>query len=171
MQHNRLSGKLGIIIAIVFVVSIFTCLGIGKSLVWGLTLTLLFTVVVLKQYKIPYKQSVSWIAEGIGSIKDIYIVVIMIGINVAVWTSSGIVPGLIYYGFEIVDQVYFLLFSFLLTGVVAFFFRNGAWDIKYCWYCYFFFGIEYWFAERYFGRGFALRCLYCRSTVADFSAC
>ena len=125
MQHNRLSGKLGIIIAIVFVVSIFTCLGIGKSLVWGLTLTLLFTVVVLKQYKIPYKQSVSWIIEGIGSIKAIYIVVIMIGINVAVWTSSGIVPGLIYYGFEIVDQVYFLLFSFLLTGVVAFFLGTG----------------------------------------------
>ena len=111
MVQQQVAKKWGLILAIVFIISVFTCLYFGRSLVWGLAITLALAVFILKSNGIPIKTSISWIFEGILSIKDIYIIVFLIGINVAMWISSGIVPALIYYGFEIVDKVYFLLFE------------------------------------------------------------
>lgn len=126
MQQQPIrSGKMGILIAMIFVIGIFTCLGIGKSLVWGLSFTLILAVGLLKTIGVSFKESFHWLGEGIYSIKDIYIVVLLIGVNVAMWTASGIVPSLIYYGFGIVEHINFLLFAYLLTGVVAFFLGTG----------------------------------------------
>jgi NhaC family Na+:H+ antiporter len=123
--QQHVAKKWGLILAAIFIISVFTCLYIGRSLVWGLTLTLALAIGILKSNGIPLKTSTSWILEGILSIKDIYVIVFLIGINVAMWLSSGIVPALIYYGFEIVDKVYFLLFAYLMTAVVAFFLGTG----------------------------------------------
>ena len=125
MFKHQVEKKWGLILAVIFIVSVFTCLLIGRSLVWGLALTLSLAVGILRLNGIPLKTSISWILEGILSIKDIYIIVFLIGINVAMWISSGIVPALIYYGFEVVDKVYFLLFAYLMTAVVAFFLGTG----------------------------------------------
>ncbi|HAS72569.1 MAG TPA: hypothetical protein DCS67_00320 [Clostridiales bacterium UBA8960] len=122
---HQLPKKLGLFIALIFSTSIFTCLYFEKSLVIGLSLTLAFAVMALKGYKVPVKDSLKWIVEGILSIKDIYFVVLLIGVNVSMWISSGIVPALIFYGFEIVDKVYFLLFAYVMTAVVAFFLGTG----------------------------------------------
>ncbi len=67
--------KWGVILAAIFILSVFTCLYIGRSLVWGLTLTLALAVGILKSNGIPFKTSMRWIKEGILSIKDIYIIV------------------------------------------------------------------------------------------------
>lgn len=125
MVQQQVAKKWGVILAAIFIISVFTCLYIGRSLVWGLTLTLALAVGILKSNGIPFKTSMQWITEGILSIKDIYFIVFLIGVNVAMWISSGIVPALIYYGFEIVDKVYFLLFAYLMTAVVAFFLGTG----------------------------------------------
>jgi len=120
-----ISKKWGAIIALIFISSIFICLFIQQSLVWGLFITLLIAAFILKANGISFHTSLQWILEGILSIKDIYVIVFLIGINVAMWISSGIVPSLIYYGFEIVDKVYFLLFAYLMTAMVAFFLGTG----------------------------------------------
>lgn len=125
MVQQQVAKKWAFILATIFIISVFTCLYLGKSLVLGLALTLTLAVIILKSNGIPLKTSASWILEGILSIKDIYFIVFLIGINVAMWISSGIVPALIYYGFEIVDKVYFLLFAYLMTAVVAFFLGTG----------------------------------------------
>ncbi len=124
-MKQRVEKKWGLILAAIFIVSVFTCLIIGRSLVWGVSGTLALAMVILKYNGISYKKSFKWILEGIISIKDIYFIVFLIGVNVAMWISSGIVPALIYYGFEIVDKVYFLLFAYLMTAVVAFFLGTG----------------------------------------------
>lgn len=125
MTEYKLPQKWGIIIAIVFIVSVFTCLAIGKSLVFGLSLTLVFAILTVKVQGVSFKMSFLWIIQGIWSIKDIYIIVFLIGVNVAMWISSGIVPAMIYYGFSVVSKVYFLLFAYLMTALVAFFLGTG----------------------------------------------
>ena len=120
-----LPKKWGLLIALIFISSIFICLFINQSLVWGLFLTLMIAAIILKGNGIAFRESLHWIIEGILSIKDIYFIVFLIGVNVAMWISSGIVPSLIYYGFEIVDKVYFLLFAYLMTALVAFFLGTG----------------------------------------------
>lgn len=125
MVQQQVAKKWGLILAAIFIMSIFTCLYIGRSLVWGLTGTLIIAIGILKSNGIAFKTSIQWILEGILSIKAIYFIVFLIGVNVAMWISSGIVPALIFYGFEIVDKVYFLLFAYLMTAVVAFFLGTG----------------------------------------------
>ena len=125
VKQTGISKKWGLCLALLFMISIFTCLYLNVTLVYGLVMTLTLAIMILKTQGIAMKTSLSWIVEGIWSIKSIYIVVLLIGINVAVWISSGIVPSLIYYGFSIVDRVYFLLFAYLMTGGVAFFLGTG----------------------------------------------
>lgn len=121
----RLPKKLGLLIAAIFSTSIFACLYFEISLVVGLSLTLLLAIMVLKSQGIPFEESFDWIVQGIRSIKEIYFVVLLIGVNVSMWISSGIVPAMIFYGFEIVDKVHFLLFAYVMTAVVAFFLGTG----------------------------------------------
>lgn len=121
----RLPKKLGVLIAAIFSTSIFTCLYFDISLVVGLSSTLLLAILALKTQGIAFEESFEWIVQGIGSIKEIYFVVLLIGVNVSMWISSGIVPAMIYYGFEIVDKVHFLLFAYVMTAVVAFFLGTG----------------------------------------------
>jgi len=125
MNTPVVSGKWGVLIAALFTLSVLTCLKIGVSLVYGLFLTMVIAMSILSSRGIPVKQSGKWMLEGIWSIRDIYFVVLLIGINVSMWISSGIVPGMIYYGFEIVDKVNFLLFAYLMAGFVAFFLGTG----------------------------------------------
>lgn len=121
----QLPKKLGLLIAIIFSTSIFACLYFEISLVVGLSLTLTLAILALRVKGIAFEESLGWIINGIRSIKEIYFVVLLIGVNVSMWISSGIVPAMIYYGFEIVDKVHFLLFAYVMTAVVAFFLGTG----------------------------------------------
>ena len=125
VKQASISKKWGLLLALLFMISVFTCLYLNVTLVYGLIITLSLAILVLKTLGIPMKISLAWVLEGIWSIKSIYIVVLLIGINVAVWISSGIVPSLIYYGFSIVDRVYFLLFAYVMAAGVAFFLGTG----------------------------------------------
>lgn len=129
-MEYQLPKSLGIIIAVFFSVSVFTCLFLGVSLMIGLGVTLTLAMSVLKMRGIPIRKSLKWLYEGILSIKDIFIVVLLIGVNVSMWISSGIVPGLIYYGFDVVGNVHFLLFAYLMSAVVAFFLGTGLGTIS-----------------------------------------
>ena len=125
MTHKKVPKRWGIFIAILFSVSIFSSLLINITLVYGIAFTLAVALTILKLNGILFKESLSWIIEGLLSIKTIFILVILIGINVAMWISSGVVPGLIFYGFAIVDKVYFILFAYLMSALVAFFLGTG----------------------------------------------
>ncbi len=117
--------KWGISIALIFIVSIVFCLSAGVTLLYGFLMTLAITCILLKKNGIPIRKTLSYAAEGIVSIRSIYFVIFLIGINVAVWIASGIVPTMIYYGFSIVNHVNFILFAFLVTGIFALFIGTG----------------------------------------------
>ncbi|MBF4694147.1 Na+/H+ antiporter NhaC family protein [Fusibacter ferrireducens] len=117
--------KWGIFIAVVFIVSIVTCLSLGITLLYGFLVTLVITSVLLKANGIELKKTLSYVLEGIGHAKSIYFVILMIGVNVALWIASGIVPSMIYFGFSIVNHVNFILFAFLATGIFALFIGTG----------------------------------------------
>lgn len=125
MTHKEIPKKWGILIAILFSLSIFGSLILNITLIWGITFTLMVALCILKIHDVPFKVSLGWILEAVLGIKTIFILVILIGINVAMWISSGVVPGLIYYGFAIVDKVYFILFAYLMSALVAFFLGTG----------------------------------------------
>lgn len=122
---NQVSNKWGIVIASVFTVSILLCLYKGVSLAYGLVGTLVITTLILKGQGVAVGLTLKWIWEGVRSIRSIYWVILLIGVNVSIWIASGIVPTLIYYGFDVMGQVNFILVSFLLAAVVSFFLGTG----------------------------------------------
>lgn len=122
---KNVSPKWGIAIAIIFSTSIALCLSFHITLLWAITVTLLIGLSVLKWHGIPYTHSLKWISKDLNDIKMVCILILMIGMNVSMWISSGTVPMLIYYGFDLVNHVIFLPFAFIMTGIIAFFLGTG----------------------------------------------
>lgn len=122
--------KYGIFITIIFITSVATSLFLGKSLVWGLSFTLIVSLAILNKHQIPLSYSLKTIYTGIKSAQNVYLLVIMIGMNVSMWIASGIVPSLIYYGFDIIQGVNFLPFAYLISSIMAFFLGTGLGTIS-----------------------------------------
>ena len=57
--------------------------------------------------------------KGIKDCRMLFIIITLIGATVSVWLSSGIVPTLMYYGFEYVIHINYVLACFIVTAVVS----------------------------------------------------
>lgn len=129
MTH-RIAPKYGLFIALFFIFSIIISLSVGKSLVWAIAITLLLALAILKANQVPMKESLAYIFENVRSAKNVYLLVLMIGMNVSMWIASGIVPSLIYYGFDVIQKVNFLPFAFVISAIMAFFLGTGLGTIS-----------------------------------------
>lgn len=89
-------------------------------LLFGFIIANIITVIFLlkKGYKLNtlYKMMIAGIIEC----KVIFAIILLMGATISVWLSSGIVPGLIYYGFDYLKGVNFVLAAFLSTMLVSF---------------------------------------------------
>lgn len=117
--------KWGILIAVMFISSIVLCLSMGVTLLYGFAFTLAATSIILKLKGKPVMETLGYAWEGIKGIKSITVIILLIGVNVALWIASGIVPTMIYFGFEVVNHVNFILFAFGVTAVFALFIGTG----------------------------------------------
>ena len=91
------------------------------SLIWGFIAMAALVFFFSKNKKKALRQ-------GYISIKhcfSIYAVVLLIGLNVAMWMSSGLLATIIYYGLNILDPKIFLVTVFILTGLIAFIMGTG----------------------------------------------
>lgn len=66
------------------------------------------------------KKLLSLMLDGVLECKSIFIIILLMGATIAVWLSSGIVPGIIYYGFDYLRNVNLLLAAFLGTFLISF---------------------------------------------------
>ncbi len=79
----------------------------------------LFTIVA-------WRRGFSWqsiLAMAYGGGKKAFIVLrifLLIGAITAVWMASGTVPGIVYYGIQFMNPNYFILYAFLISGIVSF---------------------------------------------------
>ncbi|MCC5911177.1 MAG: hypothetical protein JJT76_12140 [Clostridiaceae bacterium] len=127
---NKVPSKWGLLIAIFFIVSIIFCLFLGLPLFIGIGITLFFTLGVLRFHSVPLGEGFSLVYQGIKSGKNIYGLILLIGLNVSMWISSGIVPTLIYYGLDLVHRVNYLPLAFIISAVLAFFLGTGLGTIS-----------------------------------------
>lgn len=57
--------------------------------------------------------------KGIIDCYAVYVIILFIGAIIAVWMTSGIIPTLIYYGFNYIGDINFLLACFLITSTIS----------------------------------------------------
>lgn len=55
----------------------------------------------------------------------VYVVILLMGVSIAVWIASGVIPAIIYYGLDWFAKETFLTAAFLITSVVAMIMGTG----------------------------------------------
>ncbi len=112
-------------IALIPLVSLFVILGFS-IIKWGLDphIPLLLSAAVAAIVAI-FILGYSWnelqdgISESIGVALGAVLILMIIGVVIGAWIISGTVPGLIYYGLEIISPKYFLVSALVLSAIIS----------------------------------------------------
>lgn len=111
-------------------ISIIACIFLDISLFWGFLLSITFSIYKLVKIGFSLKFLKDIIIDGIRECKMLYILILLIGANISVWLSSGVVPSMMYYGFEYMNGVNFLFASFIITSIMSIFMGTAVGTIS-----------------------------------------
>jgi len=76
------------------------------------------------------KQIFNTMVSSIVEIKGLILVILLIGATTTVWISSGVIPTIMYYGFNYMNGVNFMLAAFLIMTVVSIFMGTAVGTIS-----------------------------------------
>lgn len=95
-------------------------LGLGLDAHVPIALAAMFAAVVGKiALGVPWKNMFLSIADALTSSAEALLILIAIGMLVGSWVQAGVVPGMIYYGFNLLTPGMFLLATLLICSVVS----------------------------------------------------
>ena len=121
-MNNRAISKINCYIIIsTCIILISACIVTKLSLAYGFLGGIIFTSTFLIQYKYTINEIIALILSGLKEAWTLYILILLIGAAASVWLASGVVPSLMYYGFEYMKNMNFLLATFLIVSVVSIF--------------------------------------------------
>ena len=103
------------------IILISTCIITKLSLAYGFLGGIIFTSTFLIKYKYTIRDIIIPIISGLKEAWTLYVLILLIGAAASVWLASGVVPSLMYYGFEYMKDINFLLATFLIVSVVSIF--------------------------------------------------
>lgn len=106
------------------------CVLFNISLVYGFLGSIIFTSLVLLKRGFSFIEIGNMIFEGIMECKTLYVLIMLIGATVSIWLSSGIVPVMIYYGFQYMRGMNFLFSAFLITSIMSVFMGTAVGTIS-----------------------------------------
>ncbi|HQL37415.1 MAG TPA: Na+/H+ antiporter NhaC family protein [Bacillota bacterium] len=98
---------------------ILICILFNKPLYFGFAGAVAFTVTVLIKKGYDIRTLNGMMLNGVKGCSRLIIIILLTGITVSIWLSSGIVPTLIYYGLEYIKHTNFLLVCFAASAAVA----------------------------------------------------
>ncbi|MCJ7687985.1 MAG: Na+/H+ antiporter NhaC family protein [Clostridiaceae bacterium] len=103
------------------IIMISTCIITNTSLSFGFLGGIIITSLILVKYKYTIKDIIVLILSGVKEAWTLYVLILLIGAAASVWLASGVVPSLMYYGFEYMKGMNFLLATFLIVSLVSIF--------------------------------------------------
>ena len=121
MDKVNISKAHSYIIIVTSIILISTCIITQASLAYGFLGGIIFTSLILIKYKYNLKEITGLIVSGLKEAWTLYLLILLIGAAASVWLASGVVPSLMYYGFEYMKGMNFLLATFLIVSVVSIF--------------------------------------------------
>lgn len=121
MKNNNVTKKDANIIAIATLIFIGGCILLNASLFWSFLCSVVFAYLLLLRRGFSAYELGQMITEGLVECKSFFLLILLIGATVSIWLSSGVVPAMIYYGFQYMQGMNFLLAAFLITSLMAIF--------------------------------------------------
>lgn len=107
---------------IIFIVSlglIAVCIMLDIPLYYGFAGAVVFSAAVLCKKGHELRSLSSMMLAGIKDCSVLFAVITLIGVTVSLWLSSGIVPTLMYYGFEYIKHINYVLACFIVTAIIS----------------------------------------------------
>lgn len=95
---------------------------INKSLAYAFIISSLLSIlyfIIIQKYDL--KVIINYYIKGIINNRIIFPIILSIGAIVSVWLGSGIVPTLIYYGFDFVKLKFIYVIAFVFSSIVSIF--------------------------------------------------
>lgn len=130
MSGQSKEPKLWQVFFVLGVLVVTLILGVQKAGVSGHVPLLLGTItaIVLAMLSLGYKleEIEKGIAKTTGVVLPAVFILMVIGMVVATWIASGLIPLIMYYGIQWIDPRYFLISTFLLASIVSSF-TGSSW--------------------------------------------
>jgi NhaC family Na+:H+ antiporter len=121
MQPKKVSEKITYLILIISLISIISCIIIRVSLVYAFLCAVIFSIIVLLKEGFKLSKLLQMIYYGIKECFSIFVIILLMGCTIAIWLACGAVPAMIYYGFDYIQHINYLLACFLISGVISIF--------------------------------------------------
>jgi len=116
-EQNNLYSYLILIVSLTLIA---VCILLDIPLYYGFLAGVVFSSAVLVKKGYRIENLVRMMSAGIKDCSILFMVILLIGATVSVWLASGVVPAIMYYGFEYIKHINYLLASFLFTAVLSY---------------------------------------------------
>lgn len=119
MEYNVMPKKDIYLSLICMIGLIAICILFQYPLFFGLFGSALMAGIIAIKNGVRGKQILTMVIAGIRECQTVFMVIILIGMLIALWMASGIVPTMIYYGFNYIHQINYLLACFISAAVIS----------------------------------------------------
>lgn len=116
-----------IVISIVFIIGSII---LSIPLYVGFVLGIVFTMIVLAKSGYSIIELMTINISSIIEVKNLCLVILLIGATTCIWLSSGVVPTIMYYGFTYMEGINFLMAAFIIMVVVSLFMGTAVGTIS-----------------------------------------
>lgn len=120
MEEQKVSIADTIIVAIVSFTLITISIILNISLMFAFIGAVIFTSIILLRKGYGIGTLVNTMFEGIKGCRSVFIIIILMGATISTWLSSGVVPSIIYYGFNYVKGYNFVVVAFIFTLMMSY---------------------------------------------------
>lgn len=97
------------------------CVLLNISLIYGFAAGILLCCSIFSYKGFTVNEMLGMMKKGLSECKVLYVLILLIGVTVSVWIASGVVPSMIYYGFEYLKEMNFVLAAFLIISICSVF--------------------------------------------------
>jgi len=109
---------------------IIGCIVLSIPLYYGFMLGIVFTMAVLNKSGYSIRELIKTNISSLVEVKNLCLVIMLIGATTSIWLCSGVVPSIMYYGFSYMEGVNFLLASFVIMVVASVFMGTAVGTIS-----------------------------------------
>jgi NhaC family Na+:H+ antiporter len=103
------------------VLLIIMCIYFNISLILGFAGGIILSLIMLKKRGFQLDTLIKLMIKGVKPCTSVLIIIALMGCTISIWLASGIVPTIIYYGYNYIGEVNFVFACFLIAGVTSIF--------------------------------------------------
>lgn len=117
---NKLGTKLSVILLLATVVILATgVIGFGLMPIAPILVVVGMIMIVARTQGVSWRDSQQALIKGIESGLTPLFLFLLIGVLIALWLATGVIPTMIWVGFKLLTQTFFLPTAFLTTSIVG----------------------------------------------------